>query len=224
MNIGYIYIRTNEYWDLYNAFKLGKTSSILDREQSYITNEIKRGHYVMIFEIDLIILDNIEKQLQLYFNELNLHIKFNAGIEFYKKKIIDYIIPYFDTHNIKYKILTKNEIDDLIRKIRIYNDKNDRILSSICPLCTAICCPRYYQEIIINKSYDYFQVNEKGLLIIPCGVGKTLISLWITQKLNLNTILIGVPNKLLLIQWKSVINILFQDIPYLIVSAKNKNL
>jgi len=219
MTIGYIYIRTNEYWDLYNAFKLGKTSSILDREQSYITNEIKRGHYVMIFEIDLIILDNIEKQLQLYFNELNLHIKFNAGIEFYKKEIIDYIIPYFDTHNIKYKILTKNEIDDLIRKIRIYDDKNDRILSSICPLCTAICCPRYYQEIIINKSYDYFQVNEKGLLIIPCGVGKTLISLWITQKLNLNTILIGVPNKLLLIQWKSVINILFQDIPYLIVSS-----
>ena len=25
MNIGYIYIRTNEYWDLYDAFKLGKT-------------------------------------------------------------------------------------------------------------------------------------------------------------------------------------------------------
>jgi len=56
-------------------------------------------------------------------------------------------------------------------------------------------------------------------LIIPCGVGKTLISLWITQKLNLNTILIGVPNKLLLTQWESVINILFQDIPYLIVSG-----
>ena len=67
MNIGYIYIRTNEYWDLYDSFKLGKTLSIPDREQTYITSEIKRGTYVMIIEIDLIILDNIEKQLQLYF-------------------------------------------------------------------------------------------------------------------------------------------------------------
>ena len=33
----------------------------------------------MIIEIDLIILDNIEKQLQIYFNQLNLRIKFNAG-------------------------------------------------------------------------------------------------------------------------------------------------
>ena len=45
MNIGYIYIRTNEYWDLYDAFKLGKTLSIPDREQTYITSEIKRGTY-----------------------------------------------------------------------------------------------------------------------------------------------------------------------------------
>ena len=105
MNVGYIYIRTNEYWDLYDAFKLGKTLSIPDREQTYITSEIKRGTYVMIIEIDLIILDNIEKQLQIYFNELNLHIKFNAGIEFYKKEIINFIIPYFDTNNIEYNLI-----------------------------------------------------------------------------------------------------------------------
>ena len=52
-----------------------------------------------------------------------------------------------------------------------------------------------------------------------CGVGKTLISLWITQELNSNTILIGVPNKLLLEQWKDVIRMLFHDTPYLIVSG-----
>jgi hypothetical protein len=125
MNIGYIYIRTNEYWDLYDSFKLGKTKSIPDREQTYITSEIKRGDYVMIIEIDLINLDNIEKQLQLYFNKLNFHIKFNGGIEFYKKEIINFIIPYFDTNNIKYKILSKDEIDGLIRKIRIYDNSDN---------------------------------------------------------------------------------------------------
>ena len=204
MNIGYIYIRTNEYWDLYDVFKLGKTLNIPDREQTYITSEIKRGTFAMVIEIDLIILDNVEKKLQIYFNELNLHIKFNAGIEFYKKEIINFIIPYFDKNNIKYKILSKDEIDSLVRKIRIYNN---------------IYIPRDYQINIINKSYEYLKINEKGLLIIPCGVGKTLISLWITQELNSNTILIGVPNKLLLKQWEEVICVLFQSIPYLIVSG-----
>lgn len=87
MDKGYIYIRSNEYWDLYDGYKLGKTLNIPEREQTYITSEIKRGLYVMIIEIDLIILDNIEKELQKYFNKLNLHIKFDAGIEFYKKEI-----------------------------------------------------------------------------------------------------------------------------------------
>ncbi len=216
-NNGYIYIRTNEYWDLYDAYKLGKTLSIPDREQVYITSEIKRGSYVIIIELDLIILDNIEQQLQKYFNKLNLHIKFNAGIEFYKKEIKNLIIPFFDTINIKYKVLSKNEINNLIRKIRIYNidleNDNENIITN------KIYNPRDYQEIIINKSFDYFQNNEKGLLIIPCGVGKTLISLWITQKLNSNSILIGVPNKLLLKQWEQIICILFQSFSYLTVSS-----
>ena len=230
MNVGYIYIRTNEYWDLYDAFKLGKTVSIPDREQTYITSEIKRGVYVMIIEIDSKKIDNIEKQLQIYFNELNLHIKFNAGIEFYKKEIINFIIPYFDTNNIKYNILSKDEIDGLIRKIRIYdnsdnNASDDESIENIneqiknIKLNNEVYNPRDYQKNIIKKSNEYFQINEKGLLIIPCGVGKTLISLWITQELNPSTILIGVPNKLLLKQWKEVICVLFQSVPYLVVSG-----
>ena len=52
------------------------------------------------------------------------------------------------------------------------------------------------------------------MLVLMCGVGKTLISLWITQELNSNTILIGVPNKLLLKQWEEVICVLFQSVPH----------
>ena len=222
---GYIYIRTNEYWDLYDAFKLGKTISIPDREQTYITSEIKRGTYVMIIELDLIILDNIETQLQEHFNKLNLHIIFNAGIEFYKKEIINFIIPYFVTNNVKYKILSKEEIDSLIRKIRINDNIYDRNIEYIneqienTKLNNEIYKSRNYQEMIIKKSYEYFQINEKGLLIIPCGVGKTLISLWTAQELKSNTILIGVPNKLLLKQWEEVICLLFHGVQCLIVSC-----
>ncbi len=217
MDIGYIYIRTNEYWDLYDAYKLGKTLNIPDRETSYITSEIKRGKYIIVIELDASILDDIEKKLQLYFTELNLYIKFNAGTEFFNKKIINYIIPYFDENNILYKILSDNDIDNLIRKIRIHDDTSHDDTSND-DIYNNTYHTRDYQMEIINKSSDYFQNNKKGLLIIPCGVGKTLISLWITYKLNSNTILIGVPNKLLLKQWYNIIYILFKNIPCLIVS------
>ena len=75
------------------------------------------------------------------------------------------------------------------------------------------------QQIIINKAYNYFQENNKGLLILTCGVGKTLISLWITMQLNLQTIIIGVPNTLLLNQWEKTISSLFQEVPYMIVAS-----
>ena len=208
MSNGYIYIRSNEYWDFYDVYKLGKTLNIPDREQTYITSEIRRGKYIMVIEIDVTFLDKIEKQLQTYFNELNLNTKFNAGTEFYKKEIMNLIIPYFESKNIKYNILSNDEIDDLVRKgRRNYVKLNNRYN------------PRDYQCEIIDKSYEYFQINQKGMLIIPCGGGKTLTSLWIAHKLSSNTILIGVPNKLLLIQWKEIICNLFEDMPYLIVSG-----
>jgi len=71
-----------------------------------------------------------------------------------------------------------------------------------------------YQEttklLLLKIQLYIFQQYDRGMLVLMCGVGKTLISLWITQKLNANTILIGVPNKLLLKQWEEVICILFQ--------------
>ena len=75
--------------------------------------------------------------------------------------------------------------------------------------------PRADQEIIIDKSYNYFQINEKGMLILMCGVGKTLISLWITQKLNFSKIIIGVPNKLLVKQWSIEIKKIFPTTNFL---------
>ena len=262
INYGYIYVRTNEYWDLYGAYKLGKTTNIPDREQTYITSEIKRGRHVMIIELDSSILDNIEKELQTHFEKLNLHIKFNAGVEFYKKEIINIIIPYLNKKNIKHKILSKDEIDGLTRKIRIQNDnvnentnentsmstnentsvstnENTSVSTSVSTIVSTsmsdeenidkesentktnneIYDPRDYQKVIIEKSKQYYEMNEKGLLIIPCGVGKTLISLWITEGLNYNTILIGVPNKLLLKQWEEKKNTIFHNVPCLIISG-----
>jgi superfamily II DNA or RNA helicase len=215
---GYIYIRYHESYDKYDACKLGKTQNIPDRDNTYVTGEILRGHFEAVFEVPIENMGNIEHLLQNEFRELN--IKIDGATEFYNKKIITLIEHYLIKLGFQYKKLTKQEINDLVRCNRVRDIRsliniqksertNKQIISYI---------PRNDQTIIIEKSVIHFQQHDKGMLVLMCGVGKTLISLWISQKLNSNTILIGVPNKLLLKQWEEVICNLFQCVPYLIVS------
>ena len=210
MNIGYIYIRINEYWDIYNACKLGKTQNIPEREGGYVTCEIKRGTFIMVIEVEASILDDVEKRIQKHFKEL--HVFYGCGNEFFKKDIIDLILPWFDDNDIRYRLLLVNEVDKLLRKDR---ESNDNVNNS----SNELWNPRDYQHEIIKKSYDYFQTSDKGMLVLTCGVGKTLISLWISKELNMNTILIGVPNILLLKQWKNEINKIFPTVRILMVES-----
>lgn len=105
---GYIYIRNHSSYDEYDCCKLGKTYNIIERDGQYATGEIKRGYFKAIYEVEQV--DSLEKLLQEEFYEFN--IKYDAGIEFYNKKIIHLIEPYFIKQNIKYKKLS---IEDLVR-------------------------------------------------------------------------------------------------------------
>lgn len=222
---GYIYVRNHSSYDIYNACKLGKANNIPERDTQYATGEIKRGYFEPVFEVPIEKMGIIERLLQYEFSELN--IKYDAGIEFYNKKIINLIEPYLITLGIKYKKLSKEEISNLLRINRVRKTiQKINIQSLIYALKSkginkqiTTFTPRNDQTVIIEKSVVHFQQYNKGMLILMCGVGKTLISLWITQKLNLNTILIGVPNKLLLKQWEKIIRVLFESIPYLIISG-----
>lgn len=203
--MGYIYIRLNESYDTYKACKLGKTINIIDRESTYMTGEIKKGYFICIYELNNI--DVIEKLLQIYFKKY--HVIYDGGKEFYDNIIIDLIEEFFIINKIKYKKLTNEEINKLSRIIRIKNIYKKINKNKLIKQLKNIFSPRIDQREIINISIDYFKNNNKGLLIIPCGVGKTLISLWITINLNYSKIIIGVPNKLLLIQWKNIIQKLY---------------
>ncbi len=142
MNIGYIYIRINEYWDTYNACKLGKTQNIPEREGGYVTCEIKRGTFIMVIEIEASILDDVEQKLQKHFEKLRVF--YGCGEEFFKKDIIDLILPWFDDNDIRYRMLSVNDVDKLLRKYRD-NDKNDS--------SNELCTPR------VRRMYDYYEIN-----------------------------------------------------------------
>jgi superfamily II DNA or RNA helicase len=222
---GYIYVRNHPSYDVDDACKMGKSDNIPDRDSEYATGEIKRGYFEVVFEVPIEKMGIVERSLQNEFRKLN--VKYDAGTEFYNKKIITLIEPYLITLGIKYRKLSKQEISDLVRRNRVRKTMKKLNIQSLIHILKSkrtnkqivSYIPRNDQTIIIENSVIHFQQYDRGMLVLMCGVGKTLISLWITQELNSNTILIGVPNKLLLKQWEEVICVLFQSIPYLIMSG-----
>ena len=220
---GYIYFRIHPSYDIHNACKMGKTQNIPERDASYATGEITRGYFELVFEVPFEKMGWVERALQQDFNELN--IKENGGREFYNKKIMNLIEPYLIKNSIEYRKLNEKEISRLIRTNRIRKILNKinikRLIDYLKSKRTkqSLYTPRKDQIAIIKESCIHFKKNDKGLLVLPCGVGKTLISLWIAQGLNSGSIIIGVPNILLLKQWEKEIIIMFNDIRYLSVCS-----
>jgi predicted helicase len=64
--------------------------------------------------------------------------------------------------------------------------------------------PYQFQEEIIQSAFQYYASinNKRGNLILPCGSGKTLVSLWIKEKLQSKKVLVLVPSLNLLKQFK----------------------
>jgi len=63
--------------------------------------------------------------------------------------------------------------------------------------------PRPHQEIAIQSVVNHFESNKRGQLILPCGAGKTLTSLWIKERIKANHTLVLVPSLALLKQIKN---------------------
>lgn len=82
--------------------------------------------------------------------------------------------------------------------------------------------PLDYQKTIINTVSSYFSDNNRGKIVLPCGTGKTLISLWIRESLDTKLTLFLVPSLNLIRQtkneWTKNSNIPFD---YIIVCSEN---
>ena len=60
--------------------------------------------------------------------------------------------------------------------------------------------PHQTQQEAIESAQAYFKENSRGQLILPCGTGKTLVAMWIAEKLGGNRILVMVPSLSLMSQ------------------------
>lgn len=225
MSSGFVYIRCHTAYE--NACKLGITSNLVERDSLYSTGEVRRGTFVKMLEIHHVSAKIVETVLQKEFK--SHHVYFDAGTEFFDQAIIPLIEPFLTEIGIDYVSISQNDFNRMKRKNRL-----KKLLKRIKPKSLLIALkksvpekpasfqPREDQLESIHLTCQHFQKKSKGLLVLTCGVGKTLISLWSTKQLNCNKILIGVPNKLLLQQWREKVELIFPKHCILCVASGTK--
>lgn len=115
--------------------------------------------------------------------------------------------------NNKLKVVGYDDLYDVepctIKAISNFSDKN------------KTKTPRDYQEKAIRSVISGFDKYSRGQLILPCGAGKTLVSLWIKNRLQSKHTLVLVPSLSLLRQMKKEWTINSSTyIPYLCVCSE----
>ena len=242
------YIDKNINSNNFCACKIGSTRNIIARMSTYTTLSIEPVIPTYYYKINKNCYE-IDDLIQFKFKDYNTRkLGFKGGTElydlnyvnnekletFFKENKIEFV--KYNGDNIKNEIYKKtanmtdndyekiieenkrkNQLKELRLKKSLQNTSNKIIKESLVDYSKFL--PREDQEMIINKACSHFLNEDKGLFILMCGVGKTLISLWITMKLKLNKIIIGVPNTLLLNQWEKVFVSLFKNIPYIVVAS-----
>lgn len=190
-NNGFIYIRHHLYYENDKICKLGKSKNIPDRDNSYATGEYKRGYFKLVIEI----LNNqtyddtyIEKLLQKYFK--NYHSKIDGGSEFYNNKIIDEIVPFLSKTSIKFKVLSEEEINNLVKAERI--KKLIDIIKRVYYVNKLNKRDRLQNEYVIDILKNLQKYN-KVLVKAPTGFGKTIVMYKTINNLKPSKILIFTP-------------------------------
>ena len=104
-----------------------------------------------------------------------------------------------------------SSIDDRVRQSRILADRFDALDTDFFDCLTTYLKtsriappakkePHITQREAIAAAVPYYETNKRGQLILPCGAGKTLGSIWISEKLGAKKILIMRPSLSLLSQ------------------------
>ena len=104
----------------------------------------------------------------------SIRIEDLSGFFFIMRKHKDKVGEIYYTNRLSRKITEEFFDDDSIKLI-----KKEFYSEDIINIPEFIIKPYDYQTNIINLAYDYYNNNNSGIIIMPCGTGKTLISCYI---------------------------------------------
>ena len=222
MSVSYIYVRSNNWYKIENVVKQGVSECFIERENTFTRSEIIKGEYILIIQVPLNKLKLIDKLLKNYLTPYNIYK--GGGTEFYTINIIKMIPEFLEKTNIEYRILTNDEIMAIERKQRLQLIKNKERIKQI---INEIDKQKFIMKLKYNKKYkqypneqqynillkikSFYLENNIGKLIWACGMGKTMMALFIIERLQYKSIVIGVPSINLQNQFKNSILKIFKN-------------
>lgn len=170
-------------------------NQIVDIETEII--EIYKDNRNYYYQTEYFYCDNYELFHQIIINTLN-------------NKKVNYKVHNVHNFNRKYYDNKPEPFDS-----PIINNKIDQ---------SSVFIPYDYQIETINKIDDYYKDNNICKIIWSCGLGKTLLSILVVQKLNFKSVLIGVPSIYLQKQMKHEILKIFNNPDNILyVGGENEN-
>jgi len=197
------YLNNDKYNNTY-VVKIGYTSNPKQRLHHYLTGSPTKGRFDKLYRV------NFENEAEAMSYEFNFHKlmsnyrfdthfpKFcSGGIEWYVFETIEECQLYFKYLLIdNYVDFTETFYEDILLNPIDYNIINisPKIIQPIENRETS-------QDNIIHKMILYYSTNDRGILNLPTGYGKTNISLKFCIKQSYNKILILVPKLKLLSQF-----------------------
>jgi len=119
---GLWYVRINEWFEQRCVEKHGIMEHGKDRGSVYTTSEPIKGIFVFVIEVLLKNLRVIDDLIKCNFNDDNVYID-GGGTEFYRTGTHKKVEPFLQSINIKYRVLTTEEIENMNRRKRTTSKK-----------------------------------------------------------------------------------------------------
>ena len=195
---GYIYIRDNEWYKEDNIYKVGITTSIKDRNNTYITGELYRGFYVKIYEFNINQqkLNIIDRLLKREFKYLNIY--FDGGTEFYDRCIINLIEEFFIKYKFDFISKTEDDLKRLNRNIdNIHNNflklSNKVLIKNNKDIKNKEVLRDYQIEAIAYITEELKFINNRCYLHLATGAGKSKIAINVISNIKPLNIIIFSP-------------------------------
>jgi superfamily II DNA or RNA helicase len=208
MNNGYFYIRDHFSYTENDVVKMGHTINPVNRDSAYLTGEYIPGDFILLIEIlnnQIYTSNKVEKIIQSEFKKYNIIYKNEknktGGIEFYKRDVIELVVPFLNSTSIKFKILSEDDIKELIRK-----EKEIQFDNNAFAMLKKIFMKKRYKLNIIRNLFQEAYVLEMiknlekykvSFLKAPTGFGKTHVYYKIIQRMKFKRTLFMTPRLLL---------------------------
>lgn len=209
-----LYILITKLLEKEKTIKFGMSMRIEYRWIDYLAifNDSK---YIYYYEF----LDNLSRDQILDIEEEIIQLYKHKRNDYFQTEYF-YCEDYVEFHKTITTILNKRKINYKVHNIhnfekKYYDNKPESFEYKIKPNIEEIIIndfkPYYYQQEILDNINEFYRHNNIGKIIHCCGLGKSLLSLFIVQKLNCKLVVIGVPSVYLQKQMKYEIIRLFNN-------------